>query len=127
MLERSWCQWRKNADAARPGDFAGYPKYLDSINTVEAFAKARVPHGPEVSGMRELKAHLLKDRKDDIAKNVIRRLLSYGIGRHLTYRDRFAVGAIFDETKQKGIGLRDIIVSICKSDAFRDSATKKGN
>ena len=54
-----------------------------SINTQEVRADARVPHGPEVDGMPELKAHLLKTRKDDIAENVIRRLLTYGIGREL--------------------------------------------
>ena len=107
------------------GDLKGYQKYLDSINTVEVFAKARVPHGPEVNGVRELKAYLLKERKDDIVENVIRRLLSYGIGRHLTYRDRFAVEGIIKETQKKGFGLRDIIVSICKSDSFRESGSNK--
>lgn len=107
----------------RDTDMKGYQQYLDKINTVEVFAKSRVPHGPEINGMRELKGHLLKDRQDDIARNVIRRLLSYGIGRHLTYRDRFAVATLFDETKKTDFGMRDIIVSICKSNAFRDSAS----
>jgi hypothetical protein len=102
-------------------DRASYQQYLDSINTVEIFAKARVPHGPEVTGMRELKAHLLKERKDDIVENVIRRLMTYGIGRHLTYYDRFAVKGLFDEAQSKGFCMRDIIVSICKSELFRDS------
>ena len=106
-------------------DLASYSQYLDSINTVEVFAKARVPHGPEVNGMRELKAHLLKDRKDDVARNVIRRLLSYGIGRRLTYRDRFAVGALLDESRKKDFGMRDIIVALCKSDVFRESTPNK--
>ena len=82
-------------------DLAGYRQYLDSINTVEVFAKARVPHGPEVNGMRELKAYLLKERKDDIAGNVIRRLLSYGLGRHLTYRDRLAVEELFARGREE--------------------------
>lgn len=106
-------------------DLASYQQYVDSINIVEVFAKARVPHGPEVNGMRELKAYLLKDRKDDIARNVIRRLLSYGIGRHLTYRDRFVVNALFEESKKKDFGMRDIVVSICKSDVFRESSPNK--
>lgn len=108
-------------------DLAGYHAYLNSINVVEVNAKARVPHGPEVNGMRELKAHLLKDRKNEIARNVIRRLLSYGIGRHLTYRDRFAVQELFEEAKAKDFGMRDIIVSICKSNVFRDSTPTKAD
>lgn len=112
-------------NAKTHGDLAGYREYLDSISTVEVAATARVPHGPEVDGMPELKAYLLKERKDDVAKNVIRRLLTYGIGRHLTYRDRFAVEALFEEAEHNGFKMRDIIVSICKSDVFKDSTPTK--
>lgn len=107
------------------GDIEGYLKYLDALYTVEVDAKARVPHGPEVDGMKELKAYLLKNRGDDIAQNVIRRLLSYSIGRKLTYRDRFAVEELFDQAKGNGFKMRDIIVSICKSEVFKDGSPTK--
>lgn len=107
------------------GDMAGYLAYLDRIYTVNVEAKARVPHGPEVNGMRELKDYLLKERADDIAENMIRRLLEYGIGRRLTYMDRFAVEALFEEAQDNGFGMRDIIVSICNSDVFRDVTVLK--
>lgn len=112
-------------NAKTHGDMAGYRAYLDALYTVEVDAKARVPHGPEVDGMRELKDYLLKNRGDDIAENVIRRLLSYGIGRTLTYRDRFAVEALFEEAKENDFKMRDIIVSICKSEVFKDGSPKK--
>lgn len=112
-------------NAQQHNDLAGYLAYLNSLNVVEVDAKARVPHGPEVDGLRSLKDHLLKERKHDIAENVIRRLLTYSIGRHLTYRDRYAVQELFDEAKAKDFGMRDIIVSICKSDVFRDSTQTK--
>lgn len=69
--------------------------------------------------MRELKDYLLKERSDDIAHNVIRRLLAYSVGRKLTYHDRFAVDAIYKQTKDSDFKMRDIIVSICLSDVFR--------
>ncbi len=106
-------------------DWAGYQQYRDSINTIEVFAKARVPHGPEIQGLRQLKAYLLEERKDDIVENVIRRLLSYGVGRHLTYQDRFAMKSLFGEAQKKNFGMQDIIVSICKSEVFRDSPRTK--
>jgi hypothetical protein len=106
-------------------NLAGYQAYLKSINVVDVHAKARVPHGPEVDGMPDLKDYLLKERKDDIAKNMIRQLLTYGIGRHLTYRDRFAVDELFEVAEADNFGMRDIIVSICKSDVFRDSRPKQ--
>ncbi|MEO0477255.1 MAG: DUF1585 domain-containing protein, partial [Planctomycetota bacterium] len=102
-----------------------YDAYLQSMNTVEVDAKARVPHGPEIDGMLELKAYLLKERKDDIAENMIRRLLEYAIGRRLTYMDRFAVEELCEEAEDKKYGVRDIIVSICLSDVFLDGSPTK--
>ncbi len=99
-------------------DLAGYANYLESVNTQEVQADARVPHGPDVDGMRQLKAHLLKARKHDIAENVIRRLLTYGIGRELTWRDRFAVEELLAQAKQQEYKLQDMIVLICQSEAF---------
>jgi hypothetical protein len=107
------------------GDLSGYQAYLDSINVVDVDAKSGVPHGPQVDGIRDLKDHLLKQRKDDIAENVIRRLLTYGIGRRLTYHDRFAVEALSEENEANDFGMRDIIVSICKSEVFRDRRQKE--
>jgi len=106
-------------------DLVGYHAYLDSINIVDVDATSGVPHGPQVDGLRDLKDHLLKQRRDDIAENVIRRLLTYGIGRHLTYHDRFAVEALSEENEANDFGMRDIIVSICKSEVFRDRRLEK--
>jgi hypothetical protein len=112
-------------DDRKHKDLAGYQAYLDSINTVDVDAKARVPHGPEVDGMRELKAYLLKERKDDIVENVIRRLLSYGVGRELTYRDRFVVDELAEKAAGNDYKMRDIIVSICLSEVFREETQAK--
>lgn len=100
-------------------DLAGYAAYLKSINTIDIYADARVPRGPRVDGLRELKSYLLEHRKDEIAENMIRRLLTYGIGRELTYRDRFAVAELHDHASGNGYRLQDMIVSICQSETFR--------
>lgn len=95
-----------------------YYAYLQAINTEEVQANARVPHGPEVDGMLDLKKYLLTERKDDIAENMIRRLLSYGVGRELTYRDRYAVETLLEESKKNEYKLQDMISLICQSKAF---------
>lgn len=95
------------------------PKAGERINTVEVHADARVPRGPTVDGMEQLKAFLLSERKDDIAENVMRRLLSYGIGRSLTYRDNFLVEQLCKQTRQNDHRFQDMIVAICQSEAFR--------
>ena len=100
---------------------AGYQAYLKSVYTEEVEASSRVPHGPRVDGMRELKKYLLKDRKDEIVENVIRRLMTYGIGRELTYRDRFEVKKLLTSAKEKGYKLQDMIVSVCLSPVFTEN------
>lgn len=99
-------------------DLAGYQAYLDSINTIEIEAAAQVPHGPEVSGMEDLKAYLLKEREDEVAENILRRLLTYSLGRSLTVHDRFVVEELLEQAKKDGYRLQDMIVSICQSPAF---------
>ena len=96
-----------------------YYDYLKTINTEKVEADSRVPHGPNVDGMLDLKKHLLTDRKDDVVENLIRRFLSYGLGRELTYRDRYAVEELLEESKKNEYKLLDTISSICQSKAFK--------
>lgn len=110
----------------RHTDWAGYQAYLSSLNTVEISAEAQLPNGLRVAGLQELKAYLMTERKDDIIQNVVRRLLSYSVGRKLTFRDRFAVQDLINASSTEEYGMRDIIVSICQSELFRgDARTKK--
>ena len=99
-------------------DMAGYLAYLKKLNTETVQADSRVPHGPNVDGMKDLKQHLLKDRQDDVARNMIRRLLIYGMGRELRYRDRYLVEELLKKSKANGYKLQDMIISICQSKAL---------
>lgn len=102
-------------------NLAGYQEYLKSVYTVKIDANSRLPSGQEVDGMQELKQYLLQNRKDDLATNVIRRLLSYGLGRPLTHHDRFSVEKLLKNHKTKNSGLQDIIISVCQDPIFRNS------
>jgi hypothetical protein len=101
----------------------GYREYLKTVNTLPVDSVARVPNGPEVTGMRDLKNYLLKDRKEEVAQNVIRRLLTYGIGRSLTYHDRYAVEDLLKQSKQNEHRFQDMILTICRSELFRTPIT----
>ncbi|MGB0738794.1 MAG: DUF1592 domain-containing protein [Planctomycetaceae bacterium] len=106
-------------------DMAGYREYLASICTVDVTAASRLPHGPEVAGLRELKTWLLQNRSEQIVRNVTGRLLSYAVGRKLDYRDRFAVERLVKQTSASNHGLRDLIVAICQSPTFRGAPLEK--
>jgi hypothetical protein len=99
-------------------DLETYMAYLKSLDTVKVDAAARLPNGPQVNGMRELKEYLLKERKDDIAKNVLSRLLTYAIGRELTVRDRFEIERMLNQSRTNEYKLQDMIVAICQSPTF---------
>ena len=105
--------------------FAGYQAYLKSIYTEEVDASSRVPHGPAVDGMQKLKKYLLKERKAEIAENVIRRLMTYSVGRELTYRDRFEVKKLLKLAEENGYKLQDMIASVCQSPTFTGTKTEK--
>lgn len=103
---------------ARHKSLTQYKAQVASLYTVKVDAAAELPHGPKVDGMTELKRHLLKNRRHDIAANVMRRLLSYGLGRDLTYRDRYDVDELLKQSKKNGYRMRDMIVLICRSGLF---------
>ena len=68
-------------------------------------------------------AHII--RKHDIAENVVRRLLTYGIGRELNYRDRYEVKKILSQCKENDFLFQDMIIAICQSSTFRGATNKK--
>lgn len=107
-------------------DLTGYAAYLKTINTVAVDATARVPRGPMIDGMEELKAFLLEERKDEIGENVLRRLLSYGIGRGLTFRDLSAVEKLCEQAKANDYLFQDMIIAICQSEVFLGRSAIKG-
>ncbi len=108
---------------ATDGTLDGYREYLKTVNTVPVDSVARVPNGPEVKGMRDLKDYLLKDRNGEVAENVIRRLLTYGIGRALTYHDRYTVEDLLKQSVQSEHRFQDMILTVCRSEIFRTPIT----
>jgi hypothetical protein len=103
------------------GDMAGYRTYLDSINTETVDASAKLPNGETVHNLRGLKIHLLKKRKHDIAENMLRRLMSYALGRELDWRDRFEVKRLMNESQKLEFRMRDMIVLICQSPTLQQN------
>lgn len=111
-------------DAATHGDLDGYEAQLEALRTVVVEADATLPNGPKVNGVQELRAYLLADRGDEVAENVARRLLAYALGRELSYRDRYAVEELLRDSARHGHGLQDLILAVCRTDAFMGRSSK---
>lgn len=108
----------RGVDLRQDKDLESYFKYLDSISTEPIEASSRLPNGRKVDGMNELKAYLLESRREEVAANVLRRLLTYAIGRELTVRDRFEVEQILKKLEKSQYPLKDMITEICLSPLF---------
>lgn len=100
-------------------NLVAYAAHVDTLNTEFVSAETRLPHGPEVNGLDDLKSYLLRERRDEIAENMLRRLLACALGRRLTTRDHATVEELMRESARHGHRLRDMIVLICQSDVFR--------
>ena len=112
----------RGVKAAAGETLSEYQKYLQSINTVEVAAEDRLPNGPRITGLEELKKYLIKSRTNEVAENVTRRLLSYGLGREVTVRDRDEVNRLLELGKANDYKFRDLIIAICQSETFRQSS-----
>jgi len=110
-------------NSSRHGGIEGYHRYLDSVNTEPVKAAAVLPSGVQVDGLDQLKRHLLEAHRDAIAENVIRRLVSYGLGRKLNWRDTVEIEQLISQSKAQDYRFRDTIVLICQSRLFRNVGT----
>jgi hypothetical protein len=110
-------------------DLATYAEYLRKISVTPMQAESRLPNGTVVRDMEELKSYLIRERKSDIAANVARRLLAYGVGREATWRDRSTIEEILTAAEPGGYRFRGMIVAVCQSQAFLNPtpAVKKRN
>ena len=81
----------------------------------------------ELDGMDGLKRFLLTNRQDQFARSMTHKLMTYALGRPLSFADRAEIDSITAKSRQQGDGLRTLIQLIVTSDLFRDSPRKSGN
>lgn len=95
------------------------PFYLNSDdekgNDVDTSGK--LPTGQEFQNVNELKAILL-DRKHLFAKCLTEKMLTYALGRKLTFADRDAVAKILENLERRDRGLHDLVELVVTSGVF---------
>ncbi|HND53073.1 MAG TPA: DUF1592 domain-containing protein, partial [Pirellulaceae bacterium] len=82
-------------------------------------AKAELPTGVTVDGMRELKDELLRRRGDDLRRAMLRKVASYALGRSLTLADIEAMDALVPELKKRDDRLSSVIELVVASEPFQ--------
>jgi cytochrome c553 len=78
----------------------------------------QLPDGRKFADIDEFK-QLLLEREDQIARNLIQKLLVYATGAGIQFADRATVEKIVSQLESEGGGLRTIIHEIVQSDVFQ--------
>lgn len=77
-----------------------------------------MPDGQKVEGVEGLKGYLLSERKDDVSRAIVVKLLAYSLGRSLEFTDEDVVGELAGGFKEGGYRLDRLIESIVGSRLF---------
>jgi len=80
--------------------------------------RGELPNGARFRGPQGLKMALIDTRLDDLGKQLIRKMLSYALGRQLEYYDEAVVREIAQRLKGSGYPLKDMVIEIGLSYPF---------
>ena len=82
-------------------------------------ASGELPEGQRFTGARELQRILVQERRDLFVRCVSEKLMTYALGRGLRYYAACAVNQIVDSIEDRGLKVRDLVLEIVRSEAFR--------
>jgi len=80
-------------------------------------SSGRLPSGEEVSGPVEL-VQILRQRKVQFSRCMAEKMLTYAIGRGLSYYDRCAVDEILDRLNRNDYRFSELVLGIVQSKPF---------
>jgi hypothetical protein len=81
--------------------------------------ETELPGGHKLKSMKDLKRHLLSSEKDRFGRALSEKILAYALGRSLEFTDEQTVEALARGFKKSGYHLRDLIVRVVETEAFR--------
>ena len=82
-------------------------------------SQAELPGGVEVSGMKQLQAELLRTRKDDFRRTLLRKVMAYALGRSLTLADLEAADSLAPTLRDRGDRMGTLVELIVASEVFQ--------
>lgn len=81
-------------------------------------ADGALPNGRRFSGARGLRDVIISERKQDLTRQVARKMLTYALGRQLEYFDEAAVREIIESTRNDGDRFQTLVKEIIQSEPF---------
>jgi hypothetical protein len=80
-------------------------------------ASGELPDGEHFDDVRQLKQCLMKDQ-EQLARNLVQQLVTYGTGAPIRFSDRPQIGRILAQTRPGGYGVRTLIHQVVQSAMF---------
>ncbi len=75
--------------------------------------------GQKLDGINDVKKFLLENRQDQFVRAMVVKLLTFGLGRPLTFSDHAPIDKITAQVRNQGDGLATMIEVIVQSDVFQ--------
>ena len=89
-------------------------------------SRGRLPDGTRFEGVQGLKKVLTERRKGELASQLIRKLLSYALGRQLQYYDEGVVRKIAAKIEKGDLRFNSLIAAVVRSYPFRYKKIRSG-
>ena len=86
---------------------------------VKVDASTQLPDATRIENLEDLKAYLLANRKNEFAENMVRRMLSYALGRSLEFSDDQTVQDLTRQFQDNGYKLATLVEDIVLCDPFQ--------
>ena len=90
------------------------PKRIDVVDP-----RTELADGTEIHDLDELKAYLIEHKRDQFAETLLRKLLSYSLGRYLEFTDTESVKNLTSGFRENEYRMKDLIVAIVLSETFQ--------
>ena len=78
-----------------------------------------LPDGKQIAGADGLRIYLLQERKEQFARSLVMRLLTYALGRSLELTDQAAVDQVLEEFSKDDFRLKGLIHKVVTSEPFQ--------
>jgi len=99
-------------------NFDAIGQWRNSIGDEPVDASSLLFNNYEIRGMDGLKRYLLTERQDQFTRALTYKLVTFALGRPLTFADRSSIDQIAADVRKQGDGLATLITLICKSELF---------
>ncbi len=110
-------RWRETAPVRLAGK--GKKQGARAAAPVPADATTTLPDGTAIDGLAQLKRYLLLEQREAFARSVVKRLMSYALGRSLDFGDRETVERLTVDFIENDFRLRHLIVALATDEVFR--------